>query len=147
LSFDSTGSSFDLKRIRAIHIDPKYANSVNHQGETLIPPTLFAFGQTFAEDLSTVVGTDVNVSRGDDQESAIYITIDSNGDYTDAAGRWTAEGYTLDVTETGITITGASPLGAWWGTRSVLQAAALNKGSVLYLSVPVMTPQDEVIEA
>jgi hexosaminidase len=137
LNFDSNGSSFDLKRIQAVHVDPEYADTVNDQGETLIPPTLFAFGQTFAEDLSSAVGTDINVSRGDNQESSVYITIDSAGNYTDAAGRWTAEGYTLDVSETGITITGASPLGAWWGTRSVLQAAALNKGSV-----PVGTGND-----
>ena len=130
LDYESTGSFLDLASIRAINIDPDYADTVNDQGETLIPPTLFAFGQTFADDLSAVVGKNIKASRGEYAGSNVFITIDSAGNYTDAAGRWTAEGYTLDVSESGITITGASPLGAWWGTRSILQAAVLNNGSV-----------------
>jgi hexosaminidase len=130
VNFESTGSLLDLANIKSIHVDPRYANSVDHQGETLIPPTLFAFGQTFAQDLSTVIGRNISLEQSGASGSSIYLTIDSNGNYTDAAGRSTSEGYTLNVTDAGITVSGASPLGAWWGTRTILQAAALNNGSV-----------------
>jgi hexosaminidase len=136
LDFDATGSTLDLSTIKKVYIDPKYADTVNDAGETLIPPTLYAFGQTFAEDLSSVVGSSFETCKGT-SDSAIFVTIDSEGDYQDAAGRQTSEGYSLNITDTGITITGASPLGAWWGTRTVLQAAALNNGSV-----PVGTGND-----
>ncbi len=58
--------------------------------------------------------------------NSIFITLDSSTKFQDVAGRNTSEGYKLSVTNDGITIAGASPLGAWWGTRSVLQAAVLN---------------------
>ena len=130
MDFEQTGAYLDLSTIQSIHIDSQYADAVNDQGETLIPPTLFAFGQTFAEDLSTTIGRKFSAEKGGNAGSSIYLTIDAEGNYTDAAGRWTAEGYTLNVSDTGIIVSGASPLGAWWGTRSILQAAALNHGSV-----------------
>ena len=130
MDFEQTGAYLDLSTIQSIHIDSQYADAVNDQGETLIPPTLFAFGQTFAEDLSTTIGRKFSAEKGGNAGSSIYLTIDAEGNYTDAAGRWNAEGYTLNVSDTGIIVSGASPLGAWWGTRSILQAAALNNGSV-----------------
>lgn len=54
------------------------------------------------------------------------MTIDKEGKYEDAAGRSTSEGYKLSTTADGVTIAGASPLGAWWGTRSLLQQAVLD---------------------
>lgn len=58
----------------------------------------------------------------------MFLTLDTDGKYNDAAGRHTAEGYKLSVEKDGVTIAGASPLGAWWGTRSLLQAAVLDDG-------------------
>lgn len=49
-----------------------------------------------------------------------------------AAGKKTSEGYFLSVARAGITIAGASPLGAWWGTRSVLQQAVLNDKKIKF---------------
>jgi hexosaminidase len=129
-NFESTGSFLDLVNIDSIHVDPQYANSVDDHGETLIPPSLLAFGETFAQDLSTALGRNISAEKSETTGSSIYLTIHSDGNYTDAAGRWTSEGYTLNVTDIGITVSGASPLGAWWGTRTILQAAALNNGSV-----------------
>ncbi|MBE3043897.1 family 20 glycosylhydrolase, partial [Candidatus Bathyarchaeota archaeon] len=65
------------------------------------------------------------------ESNSIFITIGNSGDYRDVVGRETHEGYTLKTDEESITITGASPLGAWWGTRTVLQQAILSDdGSV-----------------
>lgn len=122
--------------MKSITVDSRYADTSNSLGETLIPPTLYAFAQTFAEDLSSSTGGSFSIERGSAPTSgnaaagSIFLTVDPTGNYTDAAGRFTGEGYTLNVTRTAITITGASPLGAWWGTRTVLQAAALNAGAM-----------------
>ncbi|KAH8891925.1 glycoside hydrolase, partial [Thozetella sp. PMI_491] len=58
------------------------------------------------------------------------------GDYLDAAGRETSEGYTIATSPSGITIAGASPLGVWWGTRTILQQGVLSLASSGVPSVP-----------
>lgn len=70
---------------------------------------------------------------GDKPESgSIFLTIDSDTEFSDVAGRPSSEGYSLSVTKEGITIAGASPLGTWWGTRSILQAAAVGDNKIPY---------------
>jgi hexosaminidase len=61
-------------------------------------------------------------------------------DYLDAAGRPTYEGYSIDVTAEEIVITGASSLGAWWATRSILQQGVLNDGMKLSLGKATDAP-------
>lgn len=69
---------------------------------------------------------------------AIFLTLGDPAAYLDAAGAPSSEGYTLDVTASGIAITAASPLGAWWATRTLLQQAALAGDK----SVPLGTGSD-----
>ena len=117
--------------LTTIVVDSRYQNNVNHDGETLIPPTLQEFARTFAADLGSSVGRTLDVSYGTSSTNgSIFLTLDNSTNFHDAAGRRTSEGYSLMVNTTGITIAGASPLGTWWGTRSVIQAALLNNGSV-----------------
>lgn len=115
-------------------VDSLYADAVDTNGLTLIPPTLKEFAHTFVENLYDTTGLDLPITTGNlAGNNTIFITIaanSTNATFLDAAGRWTSEGYTLDVTESGITIIGASPLGAWWGTVTVLQQAVLNNGSI-----------------
>lgn len=130
-----------LDSIKCIIVDSKYAESTNDKGLTLIPPTLIEFATTFAEDLGSSLDLKVSVEEGDAAaDGAIFLTLDEGNecDYKDAAGRNTAEGYTLETSASGIVIKGASPLGAWWGTRTVLQQGALSKGA----SVPVGSATD-----
>ncbi|KAK8159361.1 glycoside hydrolase superfamily [Phyllosticta citrichinensis] len=102
------------------------------RGQSLIPPTLREFAETFASDLQTSLDqSTVSVIEGTSSAAgSIFLTLDDSTAYLDAAGRHTAEGYSLSVTSNGITIAGASPLGAWWGTRSLIQAAVLGDGTV-----------------
>ena len=115
-------------------VDPRYEDAIDSRGETLIPPTLRQFATTFAQDLSSASGAQVNVSTGHGCEAAsscVFLTLaDDPGIFRDAAGRETSEGYALSVDAGAgtVTISGASPLGAWWATRTVLQLAALNDG-------------------
>jgi len=129
--FTETGGHFDISKLLSITVDAAHCEARDNDGSTLIPPTLQEFAQTFSADLKENTGKHVSVGTGDGcEQHGIYITIGNSSEYVDAAGRWTNEAYKLDVTETGITITGASPLGAWWGTRSVLQQIALNDGKI-----------------
>jgi len=128
--FDESGDHFDLSSVSGITVDTKHCEDTDTNGHTLIPPTLLEFATTFASDLETTgcntrVNTGLAASHGD-----IFVTVGNNSKFVDAAGRWTPEAYSLNVSSEGIVITGASPLGAWWATRSILQQAALKNGSI-----------------
>ncbi|KAL1965254.1 hypothetical protein VTN77DRAFT_5856 [Rasamsonia byssochlamydoides] len=126
----SSPASFPLHAVNSIVVDAQYANATDLRGTTLIPPTLEAFAETFAEDLRDYIGH-VPVSLGSSaRDGSIFLTLGNAEDFLDAASRPTSEGYTLSVTERGVTITGASPLGVWWGTRTILQQAALADGKL-----------------
>jgi hexosaminidase len=137
-SKSSSGGYFGLHNVGAIVVDSNFANATDTRGTTLIPPTLYDFATTFAGDLNIYlqgekeegvnIGVEVDSQAKNSQN--IYLTIGNSSDFLDVAGRETSEGYSLSVTPSAITITGASPLGVWWGTRSVLQQAALNNGKL-----------------
>lgn len=136
-----TESTFSLKELEQIIVDSKYQNTINTEGETLIPPTLSSFASTFRDDLSSSLGLSIPVRTGDAAlPNAIFMTIGNSSHYLDAAGRTTLEGYSIDVTIDGIVITGASPLGAFWGTRSILQQGILSDGMKLSLGSAIDSP-------
>ncbi|OAQ58894.1 beta-hexosaminidase [Pochonia chlamydosporia 170] len=124
-------STLPLQNIKHIVIDRCYANYRDNNGSTLIPPSLQDFATTFAKDLHDTLGIDAKVAvRSKPSPNSIFLTLGKAGNYIDAAGRPTSEGYTLSANAHGITVTGASPLGAWWGTRTVLQQALLHNGTI-----------------
>ncbi|KAJ5632824.1 hypothetical protein N7490_009163 [Penicillium lividum] len=132
--FTETGGSYDLSRVTGIVVDSRYFDAVDNQGQTLIPPTLGEFAETFQGDLKSVFGLDLKLTKGAKRtENTIFLTLGNNTGFKDAAGRFTSEGYELKVDNDGVVVTGASPLGAWWATRSIIQAATgdstLPKGS------------------
>ncbi|KAF9880397.1 hypothetical protein CkaCkLH20_02351 [Colletotrichum karsti] len=130
--FEHEGSgAYSMQRLHGIIVHAPYADSVNENGQTLIPPTLEEFAQTFREDLLSVTGIDLPVTASNfSVADTIFITVDPNRSYLDAAGRNTSEGYSLVSSEAGIVISGASALGAWWGTRTLLQVVVLNDGNI-----------------
>jgi hexosaminidase len=131
--------------LKSIVVDSKYHNTVNTDGETLIPPTLKSFASTFSEDLASVLGLSVPVVIGEAAaKNSLFITIGNASQYLDAAGRPTSEGYSIDVTAHGIVITGASPLGAWWATRTILQQGILDDGMKLTLGSASDSPGWEI---
>ncbi|POS74786.1 glycosyl hydrolase family 20 [Diaporthe helianthi] len=131
LQYSVSDGSYDLSSIKNIVVDAQYASSVDDSMSTLIPPTLYEFAQNFARDLYQIHWIDAEVITGTDSTAGgVFLTVGDPKLYLNASGEPSSEGYTLSVTSDGITITGASPLGAWWGTRTVLQQATLNNGSV-----------------
>ncbi|KAJ7645622.1 beta-hexosaminidase [Mycena polygramma] len=135
----STTTQFSLFNVTRVLVDARFQNSVDMDGTTLIPPTLLAFAKTFATDLHEL-GLQVPVEVADSaQPGSVFLTIATGGVFLDAAGRNTSEGYTLTVAAQGVVIEGASPLGAFWGTRTVMQQAKLS-GMVLPLGSGSDTP-------
>lgn len=128
IPFKETGGVYSLQRLTSIIVDSRVAESVDHDGQTLIPPTLKEFAETFQNDLRSSVAIDLPLEYDDTpKKDTIFISVSNNTGFQDAAGRWTSEGYELHVGPTGVTISGASSLGAWWGTRSLIQAAVLRR--------------------
>ncbi|KAM3427992.1 hypothetical protein MY4824_009107 [Beauveria thailandica] len=133
IPFKVSPGVFSLQNLNSILLDPRYANATDSEGQTLVPPTLSEFAHTFQQDLKTTLGLQVPVESSESAlEGSIFITLSNNTTrFKDAAGRATSEGYQLEIGEA-VTISGASPLGAWWGTRSVLQLAVLNEKQLNY---------------
>ena len=129
--FTASSGQLALSHFESIIVDTQYADAVDDKGETLIPPTLKAFAETFSDDLKSS-GVQTTVKLGEQSANAIFLTLGDPSQYLDATGRETSEGYTLSVSEAGINVTGASPLGVWWGTRTLLQQAILSNGSIPY---------------
>ncbi|GAB7355847.1 hypothetical protein MBLNU459_g6509t1 [Dothideomycetes sp. NU459] len=122
----SSNVTYPLTHVHSIVVDAHYANATDTAGSTLIPPTLWSFANTFAEDLAQHRAQPLHVSIGTNATlNSIFLTLGNSSEFVDAAGRPTNEAYTLDVKRSGIVITGSSPLGAWWGTRTLLQQFVL----------------------
>ncbi|KAK7755387.1 hypothetical protein SLS62_002614 [Diatrype stigma] len=133
--FISSGEGvYSISGLKGLVVDSQYSDFRDEAGETLIPPTLSDFASTFAGDLKSVLDIDLDVSTADvAPPDAIFLTVNESAEYVGASGAATSEGYTLTVSPSGVVISGASPLGAWWGTRTVLQQAILSKdGSIPY---------------
>ena len=129
--FKETDGECSLSQVNSIVVDSQYADAVDHDGQTLIPPTLQHFAETFKKDLKSSLSMDVSVCQGTGPgDHSIFLTLKNDTGFQDVTGRWTSEGYSLSIDGSGITIAGASPQGTWWGTRSVIQAAVVGNMSV-----------------
>lgn len=127
IPFNGTNGTYSLARLTSIVVDARYANVVDNDGATQIPPTLHQFAETFQKDLQSTVGIDIPLTASRTAAvNSIFFTLTNETGFQDAAGRYTSEAYTLTINEDGVEIAGASPLGAWWGSRSLLQAAVIS---------------------
>lgn len=124
--FTQTNGTYPLDKLTSIVVDIDHASAVDRAGQTLIPPTLHQFALTFQEDLESSLGRSLPLYLSSDpMTDSIFLTLTNNSDFQDAAGRPTTEAYILEVQGKGVIIAGASPLGVWWGTRSLIQAAVV----------------------
>lgn len=127
----SSSQTYSITALKGLVVDSKFADSRDETGETLIPPSLQDFAETFLDDLYNTLDLDIDISIADEPASdAIFLTLGDPSKYTDVSGAQTSEGYTLSINSSGIVVSGASALGAWWGTRTILQQAILSNGSL-----------------
>ena len=130
-NISSPTQKYNLKNIRAIIVDARYVFSRDHNGLTLIPPSLISFAETFQSDLRDL-GHDIPLFTAlQVEDNSLFVTVSRQPhEFLDAAGRPTSEGYELNISPRSVTLTGASPLGVWWGTRTLLQQAVLGNFEV-----------------
>ncbi|PWY96657.1 beta-hexosaminidase [Aspergillus sclerotioniger CBS 115572] len=130
IPFVERNDTYSLSQLTGIVVDARYADAVDNQGQTSIP-TLQEFAATFQDDLRSSLGIDLPLISGSGPGNhSIFLTLVNNTGFHDVAGRFTSEAYALDVHSNGITIAGASPLGVWWGSRSLIQAAVISDHSL-----------------
>ncbi|KAH9885463.1 glycoside hydrolase [Cubamyces lactineus] len=124
-SFKSSRGSFELSPVVQILVDSKYAGHGT--------PSLLDFADTFSDDLKDIVGY---VSLAPVLLSpfvpgitfgipTIYLTLDTSLKYKLFNGKATDEGYDIEVSQDSLIVKSSAPLGVWWGTRTLLQQAAL----------------------
>jgi hexosaminidase len=130
--FTPSGDAAKLQvgALKKIIVDVAFASTRDLQGQTLIPPTLLEFSNMFAEDLSILNYTLVVQQGASPEPDSIFLTLGNSSGFRDAAGRVSSEGYSIRLDSSGIVVAGASPLGTWWGTRTILQQIALGNGSL-----------------
>ncbi|GAB1199599.1 hypothetical protein APSETT444_008953 [Aspergillus pseudonomiae] len=127
IPFTGANDTYSLSQLTSIVVDARYADAIDNDGATQIPPTLQQFAETFQKDLQSTVGIDIPLTSSRTAAvNSIFFTLANETGFQDAAGRYTSEAYTLTVNENGVRISGASPLGAWWGSRSLIQAAVVS---------------------
>ena len=138
-SFRPSNRSFELSMSPSVRIvvDTKYA----HYGN----PTLLDYATTFREDLqdtlSSVTLPPIELSSVVPDSifgtPTIYLTLDPSLQYTLYNGHSTREGYDFQVSQYVYLIKGSAPLGVWWGTRTLLQQAAIQlSGGARTVSFP-----------
>ncbi|KAI0481881.1 glycoside hydrolase family 20 protein [Xylaria cf. heliscus] len=126
------GGTYSLSSLKSIIVDSAYAYNVDKSGETTVPQTLHQFGGVFASNVLDIWGfQNISLPIGPaPQNNSIFLTLLEKNPYRYANGETSAEAYEMEVTPWGITVRGASPLGVWWGTRSLLQMAILTGGEL-----------------
>ncbi|KAJ3711376.1 glycoside hydrolase family 20 protein [Lentinula raphanica] len=129
----SNASSFFVDPTIQIIVDPAFAEVSDGPGQ----PSLFGFAQTFRGDLVSVTGfTDLpqvqNTSLSSSvNSSTVFLTlgVSNSSNLTLFNGETSGEGYEFEITESVYTIRGVELLGAWWGTRTLIQQVILSIAS------------------
>lgn len=84
-------------------MDSRFAKEVDHNGQTLIPPTLQEFAETFQSDLRSVLELNLHLSHGNSRKpNTIFVTVGNDSSFADETGRWTSEAYKLEVDDRGL---------------------------------------------
>ena len=129
---DELGQAFILSSETQILVDEAYAfDGGTHSNG----PTLLDFAETFRSDLIHLTSSTFPLVRVtpfsqihiDDGDSAIILTLSSSGNYTLYSGIPTPEAYDFLISNSSYVISGSGPIGAWWGTRTLLQQLALSE--------------------
>ncbi|KAI1790977.1 glycoside hydrolase [Ganoderma leucocontextum] len=125
-SFTPSDGVFDLSSIVQIAVDSEYA----HEGS----PSLLDFAKTFQDDLKETVPYVTlapitlltSVLGHTPPIPTIYFTLDPSAQFNLYNGQRTEEGYSFQVTHNSYVITAPAAIGVWWGTRTLLQQAAIS---------------------
>lgn len=119
----SSEVTFAKSLVNSIVVDKQHAYPRDQDGWTLIPATLQDSANTFAHGLQDTASCHAQNKQADNPNGhAIFLTLGSSPAFVDAAGRFTSEAYSINVTETGIAFTDA--VGRRWSPRPRLASMA-----------------------
>jgi hexosaminidase len=119
---------------KTIYILNSFADHVDTEGLTLIPPTAYEFAQTFLKDITQLFGADWTLEKVDEFPASGIFLGQFRGDsskLTYENGVATEEAYELEVTGKSIYIGGTGSRGMFWGTRTLLQELLVANGTAL----------------
>ncbi|KAI0354733.1 glycoside hydrolase [Trametes cingulata] len=124
-SFTPSHGAFELASAVQIVVDSQHAGHGT--------PSLLDFANTFRDDLKQVVpslglvpvlvspvvpGSFLDVPT-------VILTLNASLQHKLYNGEPTDEGYEISITQKALTVRSSAPLGVWWGTRTILQQAAI----------------------
>lgn len=129
---DELGHVFTLGPETQIFVDEAFAFDCGPHSNG---PTLLDFAETFRSDLVHLTSftlppvqvTPLNQTHIDGGCSVIVLTLSSPSNHTLYSGIPTPEAYDFLVSNSSYIIHGSGSIGAWWGTRTLLQQLALSK--------------------
>ena len=119
---------------KTIYLERSFADHVDTEGLTLIPPTAYEFAETFRQDLSQLFGSNWTLEQVDQlPDSGILLGQyrENSTKLTYQNGVATEEGYELEVTGQSAFIGGSGARGMFWGSRTLLQELLIANGSAL----------------
>ncbi|RPD64716.1 glycoside hydrolase [Lentinus tigrinus ALCF2SS1-7] len=124
-SFTPSSGTFELSPFVRIVVDSKYATHGS--------PSLLDYADTFRSDLEDTLSytalAPVKLSSVVNNSifgiPTIYLTLNTSLEYKLYNGQFTDEGYDLQISRDVYLIKGSTPLGVWWGTRTLLQQGAI----------------------
>jgi len=129
---DEPGQLFILSPETRIFVDETYASD---GGSRSNGPTLLDFAETFRSDLIHLTSfmfppvqvTPFSQIHIDDGVSVIVLTLSPSINHTLHSGALTPEAYDFLISNSSYIISGSRSIGAWWGTRTLLQQLALSE--------------------
>ncbi|EIW77952.1 glycoside hydrolase family 20 protein [Coniophora puteana RWD-64-598 SS2] len=137
---NTTREPFGLDPYTQIVVDSRYADHGS--------PSLSTFAQTFRSDLVDITGytllPQVQVASEPEDNSSrptIFLILDSTPNFTLYNGKDTDEGYLFEVSREKYVISGAAPIGTWWGTRTLLQQLVAAENGTSF-SIPAGSGRD-----
>ncbi|KAJ6631149.1 glycoside hydrolase superfamily [Mycena sp. CBHHK59/15] len=137
---DSDAPPFILSSATPVIVDSAFQNSGT--------PSLLNYAQTFRDDLVAITGfTSVPQVQtgafGDSHDSPfIFLTLGATN-HTYFSGAATDEGYDFAINSQAYVIKGGGTIGAWWGTRTLLQQVVMiSAGSNDPISIPAGSGSD-----
>jgi hexosaminidase len=105
-------------------------------------PSLLDYASTFRTDLQSILALasppPLSVRQPNFPAPSYPVIVLATGaaNFSYFSGQQTSEGYTIDVAQKRVTIRGADALGAWWGTRTLLQQiVAARNGSIKQITL------------